>query len=76
LRCSLCEEPAVTLVRYAKLRLCRKHFVEFVRRVIKTIERYRLVQSGWRVLIAVSGGKDSSLYFTYSPRCRSSLTLR
>jgi uncharacterized protein (TIGR00269 family) len=61
LRCSLCEEPAITLVRYAKLRLCRKHFAEFVRRrVIKTIERYRLVQSGWRVLIAVSGGKDSS----------------
>jgi uncharacterized protein (TIGR00269 family) len=61
LRCSLCEEPAVTLVRYAKLRLCRKHFAEFVRRrVIKTIERYRLIKSGWKVLVAVSGGKDSS----------------
>ncbi len=62
LRCSLCGEPAVTVVRYAKLRLCKKHFVEFIkRRVAKAIERYTLIRSGWRVLIAVSGGKDSSV---------------
>jgi len=62
LKCSLCENPAVAVVRYAKLRLCGKHFAEFIRRrVVKTIERYKLVQRGWRVLVAVSGGKDSSV---------------
>jgi len=61
LKCSLCEEPAVTVVRYAKLRLCRKHFTEFIcKRVLKAIERYRLVQKDWRVLVAISGGKDSA----------------
>lgn len=61
LKCSFCEEPAITVVRYAKLRLCKKHFTEFVqRRVLKTIDRYGLVDRGWRVLVAVSGGKDSA----------------
>jgi len=61
LKCSLCEEPAVTVVRYAKLRLCRKHFTEFIcKRVLKAIERYRLVKKGWRILVAISGGKDSA----------------
>jgi len=61
LKCSLCEEPAVTVVRYAKLRLCRKHFTEFIcKRVLKAIERYRLVQKDWRILVAISGGKDSA----------------
>ena len=61
LRCSLCSKPAVTIIRYAKLRLCSEHFIEFIqRRVLKTIERYGLIKSGWGVLIAVSGGKDST----------------
>lgn len=62
LKCSLCESPAVVIVRYAKLRLCGKHFAEFIRkRIIKTIDRYKLIKSGWRVLVAISGGKDSSV---------------
>ena len=61
IKCSYCDEPAVTIIRYAKLRLCKKHFTEFiVRKVRRSIERYRLIESGWRVLVAVSGGKDSN----------------
>jgi len=61
LKCSFCEEPVATIVRYAKLRLCKKHFTEFIhRKVLKTIERYRLVERGCRILVAVSGGKDST----------------
>jgi uncharacterized protein (TIGR00269 family) len=61
LRCSVCGGPAVTVVRYAKLRLCREHFIEFIQgRVLRCIERYGLIEGGWRVLVAVSGGKDST----------------
>ena len=61
LKCSLCDEPAVTRISYAKLRLCKKHFIEFIeRRVLEALKRYRMVDKGYRVLVAVSGGKDSS----------------
>jgi tRNA(Ile)-lysidine synthase TilS/MesJ len=57
----VCGGPAVTIVRYAKLRLCKEHFIEFIQgRVLRCIERYRLIEGGWRVLVAVSGGKDST----------------
>ncbi len=60
LKCSLCSEPAITNIRYAKLRLCKKHFIEYIQnKVFKTIKRYELIKNGWRVLVAVSGGRDS-----------------
>lgn len=47
-------------IPYAKLRLCKEHYVEwFQKRVAKTVERYRMVKSGDTILVAVSGGKDS-----------------
>lgn len=60
-RCSLCGEAAVVRIGYARLRLCRAHLREYlVRRVRRTIERYKMIGQGERVLAAVSGGKDSS----------------
>ncbi len=59
-RCSVCGRPAIVVLRYARLALCEQHFVEYVeRRVSRTIERYRLVGPSERVVVAVSGGKDS-----------------
>ena len=59
-KCSVCGKPAVVYLAYARRRLCREHFVEYIeRRVEKTIERYRLISGGDRVVIGVSGGKDS-----------------
>mgnify|MGYP000167908763 CR=1 FL=1 len=59
-RCSKCGSPAAVELRYANLRLCPAHFSEFfVRRVARTIKRYRMLRRGDRVLVAVSGGKDS-----------------
>jgi len=47
-------------IPYAKLNLCNEHYIEyFEKRVLKTIERYGLFKSTKRVLVAVSGGKDS-----------------
>ncbi len=59
-RCRFCGREAELIVRQANLPLCREHFVSwFERRVERTIRRYRMVGPGDRVLVAVSGGKDS-----------------
>ncbi len=58
--CKKCGKPAMYRVRYARLWFCPKHFVEFFeRRVRRTLDNYKLVRGVKRVLVAVSGGKDS-----------------
>jgi uncharacterized protein (TIGR00269 family) len=60
LKCSKCGGLAVINMRQHRLRLCADHFVEwFVRTVQRSIETYRMFTPGERVLVAVSGGKDS-----------------
>ncbi|ADM27391.1 PP-loop domain protein [Ignisphaera aggregans DSM 17230] len=60
MKCSLCDREAFTYIPYARLRLCREHFGEFIRsKVVRAMDRYGMVSSGERILIAVSGGKDS-----------------
>ncbi len=60
-KCTYCDQAAVIRLRYARLRLCPKHFSEYlVRRVSNTLRRYRMINRGERVLVAVSGGKDSA----------------
>ncbi len=59
-RCSICGRPAIAELRYARLRLCREHFLEFfTRKVESTISKHGLLKPGEKVLLAVSGGKDS-----------------
>ncbi len=59
-RCKWCGGEAEIFLPYARLRLCRIHFKHYmVRRVKHTIERYRMINEGERVLVALSGGKDS-----------------
>ncbi|ALU12788.1 hypothetical protein EYM_07570 [Ignicoccus islandicus DSM 13165] len=52
-KCSLCSKEAVVTLPYAKLRLCKDHFEEFL---IKRVKRIKLPK---RILVATSGGKDS-----------------
>lgn len=60
-KCSICGAPAIAEARYARLRLCRDHFVDFFsRKVQATVEKHGLVARGERILLAVSGGKDST----------------
>ena len=64
-RCSICGDRAVASLPYARLVLCGKHFTEYIeRKVVRTVRRYKLINNGWRVLVAVSGGKDSSTLLT------------
>ena len=59
-KCSKCSERAVIRLRYARLNLCRKHFIEFIEnRFIKLSMRNKFFKNVKRVLVAVSGGKDS-----------------
>lgn len=74
IRCRYCEKEAVVRVPYAKLRLCAEHFMEFVEsRVRDTIERYRMIGRGDTVVIALSGGKDSSALAQILSRLSSSI---
>lgn len=59
-KCHYCNRQSKVWLRYARLHLCEKHYKEYiVKRVLKTIERYKLIREGDKILIAVSGGKDS-----------------
>lgn len=59
-RCRWCNGDAEVFLPYARLSLCRGHFKEYVvRRVRRVIEKYRMIEEGERVLVALSGGKDS-----------------
>ncbi len=61
MKCRFCDEDAVINLRYARLALCGKHFSEYLtKRVRKTMEKFRMVSPGDKVLVAVSGGKDSA----------------
>ena len=60
MKCSRCGGTAVINMRQHRLRLCAKHFVEwFVSMTQRTIEKHRMFDLADRVLVAVSGGKDS-----------------
>lgn len=60
MRCKLCKEKAVHRVRSFGLALCEKHLIEFcLKRVNESIKCYRMFGRGDKVLLAVSGGKDS-----------------
>lgn len=64
-KCKVCNSPAIARIRYAKINLCSKHFSEFIeRKVRRTIKRYKLINEGDKVLIAISGGKDSTALLT------------
>lgn len=59
--CSRCNErPTIIYKKYSGERLCKRCFVEsFELRVYRTITRYKMFRVDDRILVAVSGGKDS-----------------
>jgi len=60
MKCRVCRGPAVIDLKRHNANFCHEHFVahceEQVRRAIK---HFRMIRPGERVLVAVSGGKDS-----------------
>ncbi|HJX38213.1 MAG TPA: ATP-binding protein [Anaerolineae bacterium] len=60
MKCRSCGGPAAVNMRQHRLGLCPDHFMEwFVLHTERVIEEYRMFAPGDRVLLAVSGGKDS-----------------
>ena len=58
--CSRCGKESKVELRYNGLSLCRRCFAAFLeRRVRRTIGEYNMIDSGDKVAVALSGGKDS-----------------
>jgi tRNA-5-methyluridine54 2-sulfurtransferase len=59
-KCRVCRGPAVIDVRRHNANFCAEHFVRLCRdQVIRAIQQFSMLGPGERVLVAVSGGKDS-----------------
>jgi tRNA-5-methyluridine54 2-sulfurtransferase len=60
MKCRRCKAPAVVEVRRHNAAFCRDCFVRHVHEQVKrAIEHYEMVRPDDRILVAVSGGKDS-----------------
>ena len=60
MKCTVCREPAIIDIRRHNAKFCTEHFLKLCRdQVAKAIKEFGLLESGDRVLVAVSGGKDS-----------------
>jgi uncharacterized protein (TIGR00269 family) len=60
MKCRKCGEVAVINMRQHKLALCADHFTEWVpTQVEKSLHKYRMFTPQDRIVVAVSGGKDS-----------------
>lgn len=58
--CSKCRGPAVFRMRHHRLAFCQPHYLEwFVEQTARVIEKYHMFAPDDRILVAVSGGKDS-----------------
>lgn len=72
MKCSKCGEPAVYLRRYTNERLCVSCLVKTTQdRVRKTINRYALLKEDDRIVVAISGGKDSAVLLDVLTRIES-----
>ncbi len=60
MKCKKCGKKAVINMRQHKLGLCKAHFLEWIpQQTQRFIEKYQMFGRDERILIAVSGGKDS-----------------
>jgi uncharacterized protein (TIGR00269 family) len=60
MKCHRCDERAAIRMKQHRLALCKAHYLEwFVEQTERAIRKYHMFERGERLLIAVSGGKDS-----------------
>ncbi|WP_255566685.1 adenine nucleotide alpha hydrolase family protein [Iamia sp. SCSIO 61187] len=60
MKCRVCRGPAVIDIRRHNSNFCVDHFLKLCRdQVAKAIKQFSMLEPGDRVLVAVSGGKDS-----------------
>jgi uncharacterized protein (TIGR00269 family) len=59
-KCRTCRRPAIIDLPRHNANFCAEHFLELCRRqVVKAIEHFQMLTPDDRILVAVSGGKDS-----------------
>jgi uncharacterized protein (TIGR00269 family) len=60
LKCRICGRKAVVNMRQHKLALCKEHFLEWIpEQTERFIGKYKMFTRSDKILVAVSGGKDS-----------------
>lgn len=60
MKCRVCRGPAVIDVRRQNANYCPEHFLRMCKdQVAKAIDQFEMLSPGERVLVAISGGKDS-----------------
>ena len=60
MKCRACGQKAVVNMRQHKLALCKEHYLEWIpEQTGRFIEKYKMFSHEEKVLVAVSGGKDS-----------------
>src|SRR5512139_3263961 len=60
MKCRKCGEKAAMNMAHHKLALCKTHYLEWIpEQTEKTIHRYGMFTTQDKILVAVSGGKDS-----------------
>ena len=60
MKCRKCNQNAVINMREHKLALCKEHFLTWIpEQTQRSIETYQMFTVEDRILVAVSGGKDS-----------------
>ncbi len=60
MKCRVCRERAVIQLRRHHANFCREHFIDHIeRQVQRTIHDFDMLHQGERLVLGVSGGKDS-----------------
>ena len=60
MRCRVCRQPAIIDLRRHNANFCTEHFLRYCRQQVeRVISDFGMLESGDRILLAVSGGKDS-----------------
>ncbi len=60
MKCRTCGQKAVVNMRQHKLALCKDHYLEWIpEQTERFIEKYKMFTREEKILVAVSGGKDS-----------------
>lgn len=60
MKCRKCDRRAAIRMRQHRLALCKEHYLEwFVEQTERAIQKYHMFGREERILVAVSGGKDS-----------------
>lgn len=60
MKCRTCGQKAMVNMRQHKLALCKEHYLEWIpEQTARFIKKYRMFGPDEKILVAVSGGKDS-----------------